>query len=103
MRRAPYAAVFAFFTGCVPVIYRGYTGYSGRVVDASTGQPLAGVAVTACLLDRFPGAHMTSCDSAAWKKFTTTDANGRFTVDGSRHLGIILPAPHLGPGPFDTN
>ena len=98
------SASFAMsLSGCIPIVYRGYTCYEGTVVDSRSGQPLSRVVVTACMLDRFPGAHMNSCESAKWKKHSVTEADGRFVVKGSRHFGVILPAPHMGPGPYDTN
>ena len=92
-----------FLSGCVFIVYRGYTGYVGTVVDSASGKPLSGVVVTVCMLDRFPGAHMNSCDATEWKKQTYTDKVGRFIIGSSHHLGVILPAPHMGPGPYDTN
>jgi hypothetical protein len=92
----------ATLTGC-PIVYRGYRGYDGRVLDAETGEALQGVRVVACLLDRYPGARQKDCASSPWKKNTLTDAEGRFAVDESRHVGIAVPLPHGFPGPYDTN
>lgn len=90
------------FTGC-PIVYRGYQGYDGRVLDADTGEALQAVRVIACLLDRYPGAGQKDCATTPWKNETITDADGRFELGESRHLGLGMPVPHGFPGPYDTN
>jgi len=92
----------AALVGC-PVVYRGYRAYQGRVVELGTDNAIADVRVVACLLDRWPGAHQKDCASSPRKKETLTDADGRFDVQESRHIGIALPVPEGFPGPYDTN
>jgi hypothetical protein len=94
--------VLVMLAGC-PMVYRGYRAYDGRVLDAETGHALPNVRVIACLLDRYPGAGQKDCASSPRTKAVLTDADGRFTVEASRHVGIAWPVPHGFPGPYDTN
>jgi hypothetical protein len=73
------------------------------VVAGDTGVGIPGVRVTACLLDRWPGAHQKDCASARWKKEVVTDENGAFEIAESHHFGLALPVPEGAPGPYDTN
>ncbi|GLU31109.1 putative glycoside hydrolase [Trinickia caryophylli] len=63
---APFAALFALSVGCAPA-----NAFTGTVVDAGTGQPIAGAVVTAA--------------SGIWR----SDAAGRFT---SEHTAATISA-----------
>jgi hypothetical protein len=70
--------------GCGHLIYPSGP-YSGRVVDAETGQPIAGAAVIATWTREIPVApHMPEQD---WDVYETlSDVNGGFTIPHRTHF-----------------
>jgi hypothetical protein len=75
---------FSLSEGCGHLIYPSGT-YSGRVVDADTGQPIAGAAVIAAWTRDIPVApHMAEQDWDAYE--TVSNANGEFTIPHRTHF-----------------
>jgi hypothetical protein len=76
--------VLSLSAGCGHLIYPSGP-YSGRVVDAETGQPIAGAAVITRWTREIPIApHMPEQD---WDVYETlSDANGEFTIPHRTHF-----------------
>src|SRR5260370_28075747 len=76
--------VLSLSAGCGHLIYPSGT-YSGRVVDADTGQPIAGAAVIAAWTRDIPVApHMAEQDWDAYE--TVSNADGEFTIPHRTHF-----------------
>jgi len=89
------AAVLSFLAGCTTK-----QTYSGRVVDADTGTPIAGAGVTATYYER--GKFAPSLDG--WFRripvqvSAVTDANGEFSLQlGKHHLDFWVTGPAASP------
>lgn len=74
----------SLIAGCGHLVYSSGP-YSGQVVDAETGRPVAGAAVVAIWTREIPvGAHMPEQD---WDVYETlTDANGEFAIPHRTHF-----------------
>ena len=85
--------------GC-PIVQKSPAA-SGYVVDSDRRVPLAGVRVTACMLDKRPPGEF-ECRSTTRIRESTTDKTGRFRIDEVTRVTFGIPLPGGMPA-FATN
>ena len=74
--------------GCFPMHFTEFPGASGRVVDATTSNPVSGAQVAVAL---------SSPERNSGPKSAVTDSGGIFSIPPEKHWGIyIIPMDFLG-------